>query len=203
MTHITRHEAKYRHQFIIVLCLIDARSTPCMSYQLVLSVDLIWSYTLYPAPQSSVFLIKQKKRKFSFVKLLSLINLTQQFIEFKITMKTSFNFLIQSKMLLLCISLIIFPSSESFSAFPTAFHNNICISTFSSPSTTNLKMGLVENIPTIMDNDISTIFRTLSDLALDIGTAVVSPEETGCIKLIESIGQGFGLLSYCASHQCI
>ena len=102
---------------------------------------------------------------------------------------------ISSKTILLSTASLILPSSNAFSSFGTAFRT-------SSPKT-NLKMGLFENIPTIMHNDVSTTFGTLSHLALDVGTAVISPQQTACLRLIESIGQVFGLLSYCSSNQCI
>ena len=102
---------------------------------------------------------------------------------------------ISSKTILLSTATLILPSSNAFSSFGTAFRT-------SSPKT-NLKMGLFENIPTIMHNDVSTTFGTLSHLALDVGTAVISPQQTACIRLIESIGQVFGLMSYCSSNHCI
>ena len=106
--------------------------------------------------------------------------------------------IISSKtILLLTASSLILPSSNAFTSFgpTTAFRT-------SSPKT-NLKMGLFENIPTIMDNDMSATFGTLSHLALDVGTAVINPQQTACLRLLESIGQVFGLLSYCSSNQCI
>ena len=102
---------------------------------------------------------------------------------------------ISSNTILLFTASIIISSSNAFTSFVTAFRT-------SSPKT-NLKMGLFENIPTIMHNDVSTTFGTLSHLALDVGAAVISPQQTACLRLIESIGQVFGLLSYCSSNQCI
>jgi len=102
---------------------------------------------------------------------------------------------ISSKTMLLFTASIIIPASNAFTSFGTAFRP---------PSQrTNLKSGLFENIPTIMHNDVSTTFGTLSHLALDVGTSVISPQQTACLRLIESIGQVFGLLSYCSSNQCI
>ena len=39
-----------------------------------------------------------------------------------------------------------------------------------------LKMGLFENIPTILHDGVSTTFGTLSNFALDVGTSVISPQ---------------------------
>ena len=102
---------------------------------------------------------------------------------------------ISSNTILLFTASIIISSSNAFTSFGTAFRT-------SSPKT-NLNMGLFENIPTIMHNDVSTTFGTLSHLALDVGAAVISPHQTARLRLIESIGQVFGLLSYCSSNQCI
>ena len=94
-------------------------------------------------------------------------------------------------------------SSTAFSSFGATFVNTKDTSTFSSTHKTNLKMGLFENIPTIMNSDMSTTFGTLSHLALDVGTAAINPEQTACVRLLESVGQVFGLLSYCSSNQCV
>ena len=86
---------------------------------------------------------------------------------------------ISSKMLLLFTASVLLTSSEAFSSVGTAFRT---------PSRTNLKMGFFENVPTLMNNDVSATFGTLSHLALDIGTSVISPQHTACLRLIESIG---------------
>ena len=98
-------------------------------------------------------------------------------------------------MLMLFTASVILSSSDAFATVGTAFRT-------STPKT-NLKMGLFENIPAMMNNDVSATFGTLSHLALDVGTAVISPQHTAGIRLIESIGQGFSLLSYCSSNQCM
>jgi len=116
-------------------------------------------------------------------------------------MKISIYFLMMSMKLLTIF--IIFPSSTAFSSFGTTFLSNKDAPTFSSTPKTNLRMGLFENIPAIMNNDVSTTFGTLSHLALDVGTAVINPEQTACVRLLESVGQVFGLLSYCSSNQCV
>lgn len=100
---------------------------------------------------------------------------------------------VSSKMLLLFTASVLLSSSNAFTTVGTAFRT----------PKTNLKMGLFENIPTMIHNDMSTTFGTLSHLALDVGTAVISPQHTAGIRLIESIGQVFSLLSYCSSNQCI
>ena len=99
---------------------------------------------------------------------------------------------VSSKMLLLFTASIL-SSSNAFTTIGPAFRT----------PKTNLKMGLFESIPTMMDSDMSATFGTLSHLALDVGTAVISPQHTAGIRLIESIGQVFSLLSYCSSNQCI
>ena len=98
-------------------------------------------------------------------------------------------------MLMLFTASVILSSSDAFATVGTAFRT-------STPKT-NLKMGLFENIPAMMNNDVSATFSTLSHLALDVGTAVISPQHTAGLRLIESIGQMFSLLSYCSSNQCI
>ena len=102
---------------------------------------------------------------------------------------------ISSKMLLLFTASVLLTLSEAFSSVGTSFRTP--------SSRTNLKMGFLENVPTLMNNDVSATFGTLSHLALDIGTSVISPQHTACLRLIESIGQVFGLLSYCLSNQCV
>ena len=102
---------------------------------------------------------------------------------------------ISSNTILLFTASIIISSSNAFTSFGTAFRT-------SSPKT-NLNMGLFENAPAIMHNDASTAFGALSHLALDIDASVASPQQTACLRLIESISQVFGLLRYCSSNQCI
>ena len=87
---------------------------------------------------------------------------------------------ISSKMLLLFTTSVLLTSSEAFSSIGTAFHTP--------SSRTNLKMGFLENVPTLMNNDVSATFGTLSHLALDIGTSVISPQHTAYLRLIELIG---------------
>ena len=56
-------------------------------------------------------------------------------------------------------------------------------------------MELFENLPTTTYNYVSTAFRTLSHLVLDVGAALISPQQTACLRLKEPIGQVFGLVS--------
>ena len=56
-------------------------------------------------------------------------------------------------------------------------------------------MELFENLPTTTHNYVSTAFRTLSHLVLDVGAALISPQQTACLRLKEPIGQVFGLVS--------
>ena len=58
-------------------------------------------------------------------------------------------------------------------------------------------------MPVIIHHDVHNAFHTLSHIVLDVVTAEISPQQTACLQLIESIGQVFGLLNCCLSHQCI
>ena len=100
-----------------------------------------------------------------------------------------------------CKTTLFFTASTLIS--PSIGFSSLVIPLRSDPSKTKLKMGIFENIPTIMDSDASTTFQTLGHLVLDVGTEVIDPEETAILQSLESIGQVFGFLSYCAKNGCI
>ena len=85
------------------------------------------------------------------------------------------------------------PLSSTIAYFGTAF----------SKSSKKRKIELFENVPVIIHHDVHNAFHTLSHIVLDVVTAEISPQQTACLQLIESIGQVFGLLNCCLSHQCI
>jgi len=101
----------------------------------------------------------------------------------------------KSKIILICTTFSSILSTHAFSSFKTGLR--------SSQPKTNLDMGILDNVPTIMDSDASTTFGSISHLILDVGIKFIDPQSTACRHLLESIGQVFGLLSYCASNECI
>ena len=101
----------------------------------------------------------------------------------------------KSKIILFCTICKTLSGTDAFSSFKTDIR--------SSQRNVNLKMGLFENMPTIIDNDASSTFGALSHLILDVGTKVIDPGRVGSLQLLESIGQVFGLISYCTSNECI
>ena len=84
-----------------------------------------------------------------------------------------------------------FSSSRTLSSFGAAFCNS------------TQKMELFENVIVIMHDDVHNAFITLSHIFLDVCAAEISPQQTACLRLIESIGKVLSLLNYCSSNQCI
>ena len=84
-------------------------------------------------------------------------------------------------------------SSRTLTSFGAAFYN----------SQQKNKMELFENTPVTMHDDVPNECITLSHILPDVDAAVISPQQTACLRLIESIGKVLSLLSYCSSNQCI
>ena len=80
---------------------------------------------------------------------------------------------ISIKTILISTACLMLPLSNAFTSFGTAFRT-------SSPKT-YLKMELFENMPAIKHDDVSTALGTSHHLSLDIGTAVISPQQMACL----------------------
>ena len=100
---------------------------------------------------------------------------------------------IVSNKIFLFIASAKFSSSKTLTSCGAAFYNSL----------QKNKMELFENVIVTMHDDVPNAFITLSHIFLDDGAAEISPHQTACLRLIESIGKVLSLLSYCSSNQCI